>query len=444
MSDRLQRYHASPQDGVELYLHDYQRTGVEWLTGPGLNGRKGLGDAMGLGKTIQAIAALDDVGAKRVTILCPAVARVNWRRELARWSRVPHNCMVESYDMVARNSGDLRRELERFNPDVLILDECDYLKTPTTKRTNAVYTALTDTPRYVWPMSGTIARNHAGELYTHFAALWPEYPESLGIYNYDSWIEWFCTYTYRAFNSRMRPQRVITGLNLANAGVLKGWLDKVLLRRRVDEVHDDLPPLTWGTYVVDRMKGDAALNEALEVLASYEQADRDPSLDTNGAHMMQLVGMAKVKAAVKLIADEISRGEYRKIVVFAYHRAVLDGLQAGLSALPVYRIDGSTPDSIRNQHIDTFQSADGPAIFLGQYRACGTAINLNASSQVLFVESSFTPSDNSQAAHRCYRAAAGITEPVFVRVMGLADSYDERRARSCARKARDLSTLELL
>ena len=68
-----------------IKLHSFQVEGVEFL-------RKRhtalLGDEMGLGKTPQAIRALDslyyDFPSKKdplALIICPAIARLNWKRE---------------------------------------------------------------------------------------------------------------------------------------------------------------------------------------------------------------------------------------------------------------------------------------------------------------------------------------------------------------------------
>jgi SWI/SNF-related matrix-associated actin-dependent regulator 1 of chromatin subfamily A len=43
---------------------------------------------MGLGKTLQTIAAFETAGQFPVLVTCPASLRGNWVREVARW--VPH------------------------------------------------------------------------------------------------------------------------------------------------------------------------------------------------------------------------------------------------------------------------------------------------------------------------------------------------------------------
>ena len=78
-------------------------------------------------------------------------------------------------------------------------------------------------------------------------------------------------------------------------------------------------------------------------------------------------------------------------------------------------------------------------MFIGQVTAAGTLITLTAANQVVFLESSWVPADNAQAAMRCHRI--GQTRPVFVRVVGLAGSVDEQVQATLRRKIATLTQL---
>ena len=47
-----------------------------------------LWDEPGLGKTIDAIAAADAVGARKILVVCPAVVRTHWADEFETWQRI--------------------------------------------------------------------------------------------------------------------------------------------------------------------------------------------------------------------------------------------------------------------------------------------------------------------------------------------------------------------
>src|SRR5687767_14781861 len=72
-------------------LFPYQRDGVDFLA----SRRVGLlFDGMGLGKSAQAIRAADQIGARQLLIVCPAIARTNWERELAKFGLLPRRVQV--------------------------------------------------------------------------------------------------------------------------------------------------------------------------------------------------------------------------------------------------------------------------------------------------------------------------------------------------------------
>ena len=125
-------------------LMPFQRAGVRYL----LERRRAfLADEQGLGKTIEAIAALEHDGAYPAIVVCPASLKLNWQRELGRWlphrstallqgrrvgDRVPAaDVTIVNYDIVAGRLAQLRA----IAPRALILDESHYLKNPRAKRT---------------------------------------------------------------------------------------------------------------------------------------------------------------------------------------------------------------------------------------------------------------------------------------------------------------------
>ena len=72
-------------------------------------------------------------------------------------------------------------------------------------------------------------------------------------------------------------------------------------------------------------------------------------------------------------------------------------------------------------------------MFIGQIKAAGASINLQAAENVIFIEASWSPGDNDQALSRVYRN--GQTKPVLVRFTYLKGSVDEAVNRALARKA---------
>ena len=125
---------------------------------------------MGLGKTIQAIAAmvaLKAQGKHHFMVVCPASVLINWCREIQKFSHMEVT-KVHGADEAAllhwRENGDIavttyesisRFSLpEKFKFDYLVVDEAHYVKNPAAQRTVAMQKLLAKTEGVLY-MSGT-------------------------------------------------------------------------------------------------------------------------------------------------------------------------------------------------------------------------------------------------------------------------------------------------
>jgi SNF2 family DNA or RNA helicase len=64
-----------------MKLYSYQTTGKDFLKKKSV---ALLADDMGLGKSIQAIAAAEELKLTQVLIVCPASVKYNWRKEILK------------------------------------------------------------------------------------------------------------------------------------------------------------------------------------------------------------------------------------------------------------------------------------------------------------------------------------------------------------------------
>lgn len=415
----------------------YQNEGAEFLASRRF---AFLADGMGLGKTVQAILACDIVRASSVVVVCPAVARVNWQREFSVWSRTAAiKLYVLSYDKAASRKADIPSTF-----DVLILDEGHYLKTRTTKRTKAIYGAMcrgdgvVSRAKRVWILSGTPCPNNAGELWPHLRALWPELiTKGEKPLSYAEFLQRYCVLQETPYGPKVLGNR--------NQQELRGILSQVMMRRLAEQVLKDLPPILFTTATVeadDVLPELAALENDPVVETLRDAIKGDSSIDFANvavASLRRVTGAAKAPVIAKLISDELDAGAYDKVVVFAQHLEVIRLLVDNLSEYGVVSITGSTPPTLRQKAIDEFQTHPRVRVFVGQLQACSTAITLHAANQVIFVEQSWTPAENAQAAKRCHRI--GQTKPVFVRMFGLAKSIDEAVTRVLVRKTQMIGEL---
>lgn len=419
------------------HLFDYQKTGAQFLAE---NPAAFLADEQGLGKTIQVIAACDQLGLKKVAVVCPAIAKINWRREFERWGTVERDVIVYSYDKLTQ-SKEARNEIARMEPDVIVLDEVHYLKNRQAKRTKYLYgqhcrgDGLVRFSDRVWLLSGTPIPNDVSDFWTHLKAIWA-YP-----LNFIDYTLYFC----KTWNGQFGLK--ILGNKAERMGEFKSILQSIMLRRKADKVLTELPPLWWQDTVVEVSGWDDMAHiespeerKAVELIlqSAVERSDLQfNEVAESMASLRRLTALAKAKPVAAQLAAELKDHAYDKVVVFAYHRAALEALREELAEFnPAYVVGGMGANE-RQAEIDKFQNDKTSRVFIGQITACSTAITLTAANQVVFVEMDWVPATNAQASKRCHRI--GQSKPVIVRSFGLANSCDEIVARALAKKAQMIS-----
>ena len=406
-----------------MKLFPYQVEGVAWLAQ-----RKTalLADEMGLGKTAQAICA-----AKGDTVVvCPASVQEVWRREQKRFPNGITRLRVFSYNRIAMDGPE---GVSRF--DTLILDEAHYLKSVEAQRTGAILTRgglAHRAGRQIISVTGTPAPNHPLELWPLLRTLAPEtiLNHSGEPFSLEEFRHKFCVVDA---NDR---SKVRGGRNLEE---LKDRIAPFVLRRKKSEVLKDMPPLRVDTLPLDSSRAAEYLSqipeEEVRLLIKLLEAGEDPGQAAEYlATLVRLTGLAKARPATDWIANFL-RSSDEKIVVFARHLDVMDELCARLSLFGPLRVDGSKTMTQRTEAIDLFQSDPAHRVLIGQIQAAGTGITLTAASTVLFVEHSWVPAENEQAAMRIHRI--GQRNACVAYFAMLSGSIDEKIAAVAARKARD-------
>jgi SNF2 family DNA or RNA helicase len=421
------------------HLFDYQKKGADFLAA---NPAAFLADEQGLGKTIQVIAACDKLGLTKVAVICPAIAKVNWKREFEKWGQLEREVFVCSYDKMTQ-SKETRNEIAKMEPDVLVLDEAHYLKNPKAKRTKYCYgqhcrgDGLVRFADRVWLLSGTPIPNDVSDFWTHLKAIW-QYPSSFLDYTL-----YFC----KTWNGQFGLK--VLGNKSERMDEFKSVLRSIMLRRVASKVLTELPPIWWQDAVVEVDGWDDNKHienpkerEAVDLImqSALTQTDITDKLDAITpylASIRRLTALAKAKPIGAQLREELKDRAYEKVVVFAYHKAAIETLREELAEFNPAVVVGGLGTNERQEQIDTFQTNPECRVFIGQITACSTAITLTAANQVVFAEMDWVPAVNAQAAKRCHRI--GQSKPVIVRTFALANSVDEMVASTLGKKARMIS-----
>lgn len=414
-----------------LELRPYQKEAARFLAE-----RKTalLADEMGLGKTASTIAAIRDLDALTVAVVCPASVREVWPREFEKfWPMFDRMFLsVASYEQIPK----LRVPPGKF--DVLVLDEAHYLKNAKARRTQAVYgkEGLIGKARRVYALSGTPMPNNPGELWPTLRALAPE--TILGKKGkpmaYWPFVHKYCRVKDNGFGLQI--------LGAKNHDKLNAALRPFMLRRLKRDVAGDLPPISFADLPVAGQLPALPEHEHTAVAYACNNLTDDDVLAAlrkqapHVASLRRLTALAKVPGVVEWVSEWLGAVD-RQIVLFAHHREVIDAIYDALKTKhAVGRITGGTPAGVRGQVVDAFQ-AGKVRVFVGQIQAAGTGITLTAASDVVFVEASWTPADNAQAAMRVHRIGQDL--PCLVRFAVLPGSIDDRVAAVLRRKTADIT-----
>ena len=407
----------------QMKPYEFQMAGVEFALG---RDHCLIGDDPGLGKTMMAILISNAIEAERTLVVCPASLRLNWEREIWRWSTLTnvttypvlsgkdgvslaHNYVVVSYDLL-RNTG-IFEALMAQEWDHLILDEAHYLKDPKGNRRTQVICApngLNSVTGRITMLSGTILPNQPIECYNVMRLLdWDSidrmslekfrntyYELGSGFVTIRGKIQW---------SNRVRNQPI----NLAD--LQHRLRDNIMIRRLKTQVLHELPPKVWHPFPL-------AITPAMRKALSHpgwkkaeKLYDLDPGAFDHGvpidgaiATARRELGEAKAPAVADCI-DDLLLGGVEKIVVAAWHHSVLDILRERLSKYGLVYMDGRTSAKKKQAAVDAFQERDDVRIILGQMQPLGQGWTLTAAQDVVFCEPDWVPGTNSQTLDRIHR-----------------------------------------
>lgn len=199
-----------------------------------------------------------------------------------------------------------------------------------------------------------------------------------------------------------------------------------------------LKPRRW--KLVPQHPTPAFLKEYRAAMVAAAEDDKDVDAWPT---VRRMVGVAKVNAAVEYISDLLESGA-EKVLVFAQHHDVIDGLERALSKdyghVPV--LDGRSVENTRKQFSTRFNNNPDVRVAVGQIMAAGTAITLHANgacTDVVFVEGSPVPGELAQAADRIHRI--GQPNACIAHLMVMQSTIEDQILRTVMAKLDDIETL---
>lgn len=367
-----------------------------------------LGFEMGLGKSLGSLAAAEVTEQFPLIIVCPAIAKINWQREVKKWTG------REAQVLKGRTPYEITEEIVIINYDILdawtdtlidfdakgiIFDEAQYIKNPDSIRSKAAKAVGRTIPGMRFMLSGTPTPNSVYDLVMPL--------DILGVMghfvNKTTFIKRYCPAIQTKYGISHSTSRNLSELhhNLKNSCFIRRTKDECL----------DLPPkirvdIPIETAVVDdeefyapllaqMRKGTMA--EALRVISdNLKPADINAHIATARAE----AGREKINAIVEL-ANSIEE----PLVIMVHHKEVQNAVKKGIKGKKVAMLVGGMTETKRQEAIDSFQNGESDVI-LCSITAAGTGINLQRGTQMIMGELPLTYALQDQAESRCHRNGA--------------------------------------
>jgi superfamily II DNA or RNA helicase len=409
-------------DGLGGQLMPFQEAGVAYAL---RRRRVFIADEQGLGKTVQALAAIEHDQAFPAVVVCPASLKLNWERETHKWlpnrrtvvvsGRKPVDVrgaevIVINYDVVGAHGP----RLAGLKPRALVLDESHYCKNPVAQRTKAVLelTSALPTDALLMALTGTPLVNRPKELVPQLRILGR-------LHEFGSGAE-----LERRFGANAERERLHWHLRRS-----------CYVRRLKKDVLPQLPAKRRAVVPFD-LDNEREYRHAERDLIAWVQ-ERFSSSDDRDSRVVsalraealvrvnalrQLVGVGKLHAAHAWIHDFLASGE--KLVVFAAHRAVQHDL---LERFPgAAHILGADTPAERDEQVQRFQSDPSVQLCICSLKVGSHGFTLTAASDVAFLELGWTPAEHDQAEDRAHRI--GQSDSVTAWYLLAADTIDERMA----------------
>ena len=424
-------------------LRQYQRAGLNWLHflhSYRVNGC--LADDMGLGKTVQTLALLqnlkDSGKLDQALIVAPLSTLANWEEETKRFTpnlvvRVHHGPQrwkgkhtLKKADMILTSYHTLRNDVEQFRQfslSYLILDEAQTIKNPSSQIFKSV--RLLDAEHRL-SLTGTPVENNLIDLWSQMSFLNPGLLGSL-----------------EQFRRRFaRP--IEEGDGTLELELLRKTVFPFILRRKKEEVLDDLPPKEEILLYADMGPEQQLVYDEIKQHYRYKVTQSVEEQGLGGSAVVIFQALLKLRQAALFpgmaarryrrvpsckfdllqgVLEEIL-AEGHKVLIFSQFLKSLSIIRDWVEGLGVgfCYLDGSTRN--RAGQIRRFQEDADRRVFLISLKAGGLGINLTAADYVILFDPWWNPAVETQAVDRSHRI--GQHSKVFIYKMIVRNTVEEK------------------
>lgn len=315
--------------------------------------------------------------------------------------------------------------LERFDPDLLVLDESHRAKSPSGSASQLLARLARRVPRRML-LSGTIMPHSPMDVFSQWRILDPlafgkldrhgqRQPATFGGFKDEfAQLGGFMGREIVGFRNLDRMQEIMA----RNSFVVRKE-DALDLPQTTDVIHPvRLSAKEEKAYRQMKSELASTLNSGLDTVALSRLTQRirlrqiTSGHITDDEHEVQTLGDSKIKTIASVVNDELA--DERRVVVFSYFSHEIEALSEALGTFgtEVLKVTGATSQAVRMAHRERFGSDDSSRLVLvAQIKTMSVAVNeLVTASHAVFGSLSEQRDDLIQARDRLNRI--GQTRPV--------------------------------
>ncbi len=435
---------ATPED-LQASLRPYQQRGYAWLY---KNSRIGFGsiiaDELGLGKTLQVIAALLKfkqeglLDKKKALVIVPTTLLTNWQKEMSRFApnllwhtyHGPKRAFPEDdFDVMLTTYGIARsdaKQLAKIKWHSITIDEAQNIKNPGTAQTKAIKKLKSDIRI---AMSGTPVENRLSEYWSimdftnkgYLGGLKPflrdySYPieveqDQHKLENFKKVMSPFIMRRLKTDKSIITdlPDKVTTDeychLTKEQGAVYQNVVDEIM--KQIEELEGiERRGLVFKLIIALKQ----ICNHPLQYL---KRGSADIALSGKATRLMELL-------------DEMYE-QREKVLIFTQFREMGELLQQFINdtyhTQPLFLHGGCTRKQ-RDEMVEDFQAKPEVNTMILSLKAGGTGLNLTQANHVIHYDLWWNPAVESQATDRAYRI--GQQKNVFVYRLITEGTFEEK------------------
>lgn len=402
---------------VNAVLRDYQKYGYRWMEYVTENNLGCcLADDMGLGKTLQVItllARMYPVEKKQTLIIMPKSLLYNWKQEFAKFAPMikvdeyygkdRRWLKVKDAQVVLTTYHTARRDVEKLKEKkfgLIVLDESQQIKTPTSQISKAVILLQSD-KRIA--LSGTPVENNVLEMYSLFRFLNP------GMFgSADDFMKW-----YGIPIQRDQDEQAMNDL--------RKRIYPFLLRRTKGKVLTQLPEKIEQILWVEMGKSQRDLYEKrrtfyrkmIKQTINSEGINKSQFLIFQALNeLRQIVTVPEMKSDNKITASKLdvlleqvklAVENGHKVLIFANFLAAIEGISQRLidDNIKCDCMTGATQN--RQKIVEGFCDDDEMKVLVMTLKTGGLGLNLTVADMVFIYDPWWNVAAENQAIDRTHR-----------------------------------------